>query len=141
MLNIKAKDCQYTIYPERKMVVCTIPNTTYCFLDDINDEGVRLFMQMRPRRERRLKMPDYFIGVAVCSPDDEFNVEIGKQVAYSHARDKFNRSYYKRAQALINILDETANHLEELYNSVGDKLARGAIYRHKHIEDFFAEKS
>ena len=141
MLNIRAKDCQYTVYPERRLVMCTIPNTTYTFIDDVTNEGMRVFINFNKKWEKRLKMPDQFVGVSMCHPDDKFDVEIGKQIAYNHARDRFNRSYYTRAQAFINLLDNYTNKCEEQYNDVGRKLSVAAQYRHKRIKELIAKNT
>lgn len=62
-------------------------------------------------------------GVAVCHPDDEFDLETGKKIAAARcnekiARKRFERAGAKRLEAIrrANEALSEVNHMEEYYN-------------------------
>lgn len=52
-------------------------------------------------------------GVAQCSADDEFDVEIGKKIAFKRLEKKFYKAYYKRARWMYENLKNALSSVEK----------------------------
>ena len=83
------------------------------------------------------KMPPRFVGIATCSPNDEWNEEIGRLIAFNRAKDKYNRSFFKHANNLMEEMDNYLNHVEDCFNNYGRKLSEGAAKRKERIDKYF----
>lgn len=122
MNGIKMSDCRFYVNEEERTVVCVIPYTRLKFLSYIYDK----FMYHRnicfKVDERELELPKQFIGKAVCSKEDEWNEETGRMIAFARAKNKFYKSFFKRANLLINTIDKELTYMVETFNSFGDVL-------------------
>ena len=145
--NVKPEDCHYIVNKDKRKVVCLIENTRYSFLDFANKNFVlspdcfdnpwgRMYVNIRDR----LVMPNRFCGVATCSETDEWDEETGKLIAYSRAKDKLNKSFFKRANFFVNTVDRHINDAVETLNNLGDKLENSTLRRHKKISSIIGEE-
>ena len=145
--NVKPRDCHYIVNKDKRKVICLIENTKYSFLNFANDNFVlnpdvfenpwgRKYIDIRGR----LVMPNRFYGIATCSPEDEWNEETGKLIAYSRAKDKLNKSFFKRANFFINTVDKHVNDAVDILNNLGSKLENSTERRHQKILDITGEK-
>ena len=127
MNGIKMKDCRFYVNKEERIVVCVIPNTNYMlsnFIEqhfqygDINfDYGVTTDYLCK-----NIIMPNSFMGKAVCSKDDEWNEELGRLIAFSRAKDKCYRSFFRHANTFINTVDRRLNNMITMFNKMGARL-------------------
>lgn len=107
--------CEYFVNPEKGVVVCKIYDT---------DEGLLIDMarhNIGPGHEQaylRTLLADSFIGKAVCKPEDTFDVETGKRIAYKKAVKKMVIA--KKRTLLRCINDSIKSH--EMLTSVALKL-------------------
>lgn len=76
-------DVQYFIDEEKKVVVAKIVGTAY----DISCELCKLGYHEVPTI-----IADSFVGKAKCSPDDVFDIEKGKKIAFKRAFAKYTRA-------------------------------------------------
>ena len=141
--SIKKKDARFIVNEEKRKVVCIIDNTDKLFIDYVYD-NLRLTPAFIGNHVEklydRLEMPKRFIGIASCDPRDEFVRETGELVAFSRAKDKLNKSFFKRANLYINTLDEWLNDAAENFNQYGEKLEQNTERRHKKIEEILKEQ-
>ena len=117
---IKGKnECDYIVCKERRQVICIMNDTRHKLLDYLGainmDCGVWT---------REFNMPKQFIGIATCAEGDEWNEQLGKDIAYSKAVTKFNKSFFKRAQAFINMKDKELDRVADEINRYGLKVTR-----------------
>lgn len=125
MNGIKMSDCKFYVNEEEKTVVCVIPNTQNMLNDFISDNFTfndfdieeAIYMSCKPYR-----MPKSFMGKAVCAECDEWNEELGRMIAFSRAKDKCYRSFFKRANTLVNVIDRRLNDMMTMFNEMGAKL-------------------
>jgi hypothetical protein len=135
MNGIKMSDCKFYVNEAERTVVCVIPkeierdgyaaDTDDMLLDFIGanfsftdiDIGEAIFMDRKSYR-----MPKSFMGKAVCAKEDEWDEELGKMIAFSRAKDKCYRSFFKRANTLVNVIDRRLNEMMTMFNEMGDKL-------------------
>lgn len=95
---------------ENRIVKATIDN---CKWDVINalwsNFGLNFDLyDSADRHTDKFKMPSVMKCVAFCHPDDEFNEELGKRVAYKKLRKKYWSKYAKRMYNLRSILVDAA---------------------------------
>ena len=129
MNGIKMSDCRFYVDESARTVVCVIPRTGNIltnFIDEHfrwNDIDVSEAISWQSTKFRNeLKMPHSFMGKAVCAPEDEWNEELGRKIAFSRAKDKCYKSFFKRANALVQTVDRRLGDMIELFNDFGVKL-------------------
>ena len=88
MKTTSKNDITYYIDESNRVIVCRLTGCAfiaadrikkYCWNDPV-DYRVEALMQ------------DSFIGKAKCAPEDDFNIEIGKQIALKRAKAKRKRA-------------------------------------------------
>lgn len=139
--NIKPSDGKYIVNEDKRTVVCVIDHTKDLFRDFANENFVLTSLcDKNFKLDEKLAMPDRFIGVAKCSEEDEWDVGIGKLVAFSRAKDKINRSFFKRATIYVKYLDRAIDDAVEIINNIGNKLAINTEHRHDLIESLIGRE-
>lgn len=88
------RNVRYIVKPENKLVVCVI------------------------KEEFDLQ----FRGIAKCSPDDQFDEEKGKQIAYLRACEKRKRHYIKMAQFEMKMNSNELDYWNMLQNRCQRKI-------------------
>lgn len=101
---------RYFVDEEKKIVVCKLEGCFNALICDMCHKGW-------PGHDA-LVIEDVFTGKAQCSPDDTFDVEIGKQIAYKRAVAKLFKA---KKRALINFVEGNKKFVEDLSRDA-DKL-------------------
>ena len=126
MNGIKMSDCKFYVNKEERVVVCVIPRTKYMVDDFIkehfkwNDIDIQFAVDMDLLN--KLYMPSSFMGKAVCAEEDEWDEELGRMIAFSRAKDKCYKSFFKHANILVQAIDRRLNHMITMFNDFGLKL-------------------
>lgn len=118
-VGFSRKDCKFIVNPEKRTVVCIIEHTRHKCVDFINfnmPEYVYLGQIVK-----KGWMPDRFVGIARCGENDEWNEDFGRELAYRRAKEKFNRSFFKHANSVLNDLDDALDNLAVAINGYGTK--------------------
>lgn len=127
MNGVKMSDCRFYVNEEERTVICVIPNTREMLVDFILEhfvwDSIDFWRALGGRFYRvDLKMPHSFVGKAVCAEGDEWNEETGRMIAFSRAKDKCYKSFFKRANKFVQAVDEKLGEMIELFNAFGLKL-------------------
>ena len=126
MKGIKMSNCRFYVDEEARTVICVIPNTSNMVLDFIREHfeysDIDFYSCTDYRLDQRLRMPHSFVGKAVCSVDDEWNEEAGKLIAFSRAKDKCYKSFFKRANTFVQTIDRRLGDIITEFNDFGVKL-------------------
>lgn len=136
MNGIKMSDCKFYIDEPARTVVCVIPSIIErdderIFIKDMVRDFISdnfrfsdfdLSYSIEPKLEKEIDMPRSFIGKAVCAEEDKWDVEVGKLLAYSRARDKLYKSFFKRANSFVQALDRRLGDIITAFNDFGGKL-------------------
>ena len=124
MNGIKMKDCRFYVNEAERVIVCVIPHTRRMVSDFIQQHfsfgDVDFWYALED--VDKVHMPDSFIGKAVCSPDDEWDEELGKMIAFSKAKDKCYKSFFKRANTFVQMVDRRLGDMIDSFNDFGMKL-------------------
>jgi hypothetical protein len=127
MNGIKMSDCKFYVDKEARLVVCVIPNTQGMLRDFIEDHFRWSdldfdFALSFKFSNNALRMPYSFSGKAVCAEEDEWDEELGKMIAFSRAKDKCYKSFFKRANRFVQTVDARLGDMINLFNGFGLKL-------------------
>ena len=126
MKGIKMSDCKFYVDEEARVVVCVIPNTNDMLIDFVREhfrwDDVDMDYAIDYHFEPKLQMPHSFMSKAVCAAEDEWNEALGKKIAFSRAKDKCYKSFFKRANLLVQTYDRRLGDMIEAFNDFGLKL-------------------
>lgn len=126
MKGIKMSDCKFYVDESARTVVCVIPNTQLMVTDFIHEhfrwKDMDFWLGLEYILEDQLTMPRSFMGKAVCAPEDEWNEELGKLIAFSRAKNKCYKSFFKRANSFVQTLDRRLSDMIEEFNDFGLRL-------------------
>ena len=126
MNGIKMSDCKFYVDEDARVVVCVIPNTNDMLIDFVREhfrwDDVDMDYAIDYHFEPKLQMPRSFMGKAVCATEDEWNEELGRKIAFSRAKDKCYKSFFKRANLLVQTYDRRLGDMIETFNDFGLKL-------------------
>ena len=76
-----------------------------------------------------LLMKSRYVASATCSPDDEWDEDFGRLVAYDRLKHALNNSFFKRAERLVNDVEKNLNNFVDVVNRYGSKLTINARRR------------
>mgnify|MGYP007013879424 CR=1 FL=1 len=121
----KMSDCRFYVNEAEGVVVCVIPDTEDMVIDFIYDNcnhpDLSLYDSIWDIRAK-LKMPKSFMGKAVCASEDVWNEETGRIIAFSRAKDKCYKSFFRRANVFVQNVDRRLGDAINLFNDFGMKL-------------------
>ena len=145
MNGIKMSDCRFYVNESERTVVCVIPFTENMLMDFVEEhfffyQDINIWSAIELPFSRELQMPKNFIGKAVCSTEDEWNEETGRLIAFSRAKDKCYKSFFKRANKLVQTLDRRLGDMIETFNNFGLKLENKREAIQDKIEEYIKEK-
>lgn len=126
MNGIKMSDCKFYVDENARTVICVIPDTKEMVLEFIHEHfkftDFSIGYSINYNLENKLYMPYSFMGKAVCAAGDEWNEELGRKIAFSRAKDKCYKSFFKRANKLVQALDGRLGDMITMFNDFGMKL-------------------
>lgn len=137
MKHIVYDDAQYIVNEEEGVVVCIIHN---CAVDAIAtvDEAADIFSGfccMPPT----FYMNDQYKGVARCMPEDTFDVEYGKKLAYRKAYTKYSAALEKKVNYIVNshltYLGEVQSNLDKAVSKASNKAKKAVELYTKVLEE------
>lgn len=145
MSGIKMSNCKFYVNEEERTVVCVIPEEGDAVRDMLSDFiydnfHFKDFNVWFALNLNMFIMPKSFSGKAVCSKEDEWNEELGKLIAFSRAKDKCYKSFFKRANLLIQTMDRRLNDMIEVFNNFGTKLETKREMLENQIEEKLNKK-
>ena len=138
--NITADDAIFYVNEKNRTVTCVIEKTQFLLIEFINSEirlfpGINIFNSYNDKLYEKIIMPNKFVGVATCSENDEWNVEIGKLIAFSRAKDNLLKSFFKRANTYIHYINNALDEAIDIFNKLGEKLTENCAHRHAYINE------
>lgn len=132
-LSIKRTDCKFYVNEKKRTVVCVIPNTVHLLQDFLDDNDWSICSRLA---WRELELPASFTGIARCAPDDEWDEERGKTLAYTKARDHLYRCFFKRANYAVELYDDNINTMIMKLNDMGERVASRQEQLYNQIKEY-----
>lgn len=139
--SIRKEDVTYVVRPEQKKVIAYIEGTQWMFTDFVNENypSAPIFWCDEPLEEK-LKMPNKFIGVATCGPDDVWDENIGRLIAFDRMKDNLNKSFFKRANTFVAEMEKRLDIFCDRVNGYGVKLETNMNRRKEIIKKILGEE-
>lgn len=97
----------YRVNYERGIVACVLTGCKYIALHRIEKYAPHVYAWEIPG----LEIDDTYVGVAKCAPDDEFDLEYGKQLALVRAKAKRCKAINEAVDKAYSILSHEAKEL------------------------------
>ena len=121
--SIRKEDVTYVVRPEQKKVIAYIEGTKWMFCEFVKENypGVHVLWRDKPF-EDKLKMPNKFVGVATCGPDDVWDENVGRLIAFDRMKENLNKSFFKRAITFVAEMEKRLDLFCERTNAYGMKL-------------------
>ena len=127
---VSKEDVVYIVDEKKRKVVAYVEGTKYELVNFISEnKGILPDWFDMPKLHNKLLMPDKFVGIATCSPDDEWNPEIGKLIAYHRMKTNMSKSFFKHAETYYKLMLKKVNETVDLINVYGNKLTTN--YNHR----------
>lgn len=131
---VSKEDVVYIVDEKKRKVVAYVEGTKYELVNFISEnKGILPDWFDMPKLHNKLLMPDKFIGIATCSPDDEWNPEIGKLIAYHRMKTNMSKSFFKHAETYYKLMLKKIDETVDLINIYGNKLTANYNRRIKTI--------
>ena len=133
--SIRKEDVKYVVNPEQRKVVAYIEGTKNMFTDFLEENYPYYDYPIwgDPIREK-LAMPNRFCGISTCGPDDEWNEDTGRLIAFDRMKDSLNKSFFKRANTYVNEMEKRLDLFCDRTNAYGQKLEYNTNRRKALIE-------
>lgn len=140
--SIRKEDVTYVVRPEQKKVIAYIEGTKWMFTDFVNENypGAHVFWCDEPL-EAKLEMPNKFIGVATCGPNDVWDENIGRLIAFDRMKENLNKSFFKRANTFVAEMERRLDLFCERANAYGTKLETNMNRRKEIIAKVLGEET
>lgn len=120
---VSKEDVVYIVDEKKRKVVAYVEGTKYELVNFISEnKGILPDWFDMPKLYDKLLLPNKFVGIATCSPDDEWNPEIGKLIAYHRMKTNMSKSFFKHAETYYKLMLKKVNETVDLINVYGNKL-------------------
>lgn len=133
-INIKPEMCKFVVNEEKRKVVCILEDTRYM--------AEEYYLQNMPSffyENETVEIPDRFVGIATCSKDDEWDVSIGKRLAFLRMRKKFYNSFFKALNRMMTRIDSILERFVDESNQFGVKVEENLKREEEQLKGFLHE--
>lgn len=140
--SIRKEDVTYVVRPEQKKVIAFIEGTKWMFCDFVRENYPHYeFQWCDEPLESKLEMPNKFIGVATCGPDDVWDENVGRLIAFDRMKENLNKSFFKRANTFVAEMEKRLDLFCERTNAYGMKLEANMNRRKEIIAKVLGEET
>ena len=115
---MNANIVKYKVYADKGIVVAIIRPGTCDAINEFNKKymaqttaGIELDFGWNKASDH-FAMPAKLTAVAKCHPEDTFNEELGKRIAFNKLRKKYNESMNKRLYKILTCLHKSVKLLD-----------------------------
>lgn len=135
-VSISPADVKFVCDKERGYVRAYVYDTEDFFIDFCITNFPKLMYALYNTKEvKKLKMNRRFEGLARLSPDDKWDENLGKLIAFHRLKTKLNKSFFKKAQFFIDYIEGKTDKAVNVLNSYGERLSINSAHREKIIEE------
>lgn len=134
-VNIKPENLHWIVDKEKRKVVCYMEGTEDMFINFVYDNSdvlsVLVYKNLFEGNPSEFKMNNRFVGIATCAPEDEWDENYGRLLAYHRLRNKISASFFKRGNTFANYVDKHLDRFLSTINDYGAKLYKNSVRREK----------
>lgn len=118
-IRIDRKHCKFIVKPEDRKVIC-VYKTNPDIVEDYFWDAVRGTSFVFDSATQ-VKMRNYYTGIATCSPEDEWDEELGKLIAYNKMMKKFCSAFFRRLNYYFDKYDKVLENAVIQCDTMGEK--------------------
>ena len=120
-------ELQYVINEEKRTVTCIAWDCTDDLIKHLLKKSFDGFsLDALIRNYGMLLLNHKYVGTAKCSPEDTFDVEIGKKISRSKMREKYTRDKLKRIDNFLDMLTPLKELCEDSYDAIMNSYDKNA---------------
>lgn len=131
-IDISMERCRFIVKPEDRIIVCILPCariSVFNFLYGLDGHLPFSTSVMPPQ------LSEYYKGIAYCAPEDEWNEELGKLIAYNKAKRKFCTAFFRKINTYFNKVYKEIESAASTCDALGLKWSDSIIKLDKQIEE------
>lgn len=126
-------EIKYIVNEEKRTVVAVAIGCERDALDEIlkSDYTAKVLLAINfgdmnnvPIIDKELILPDKFIGVAHCHPEDEFDFEVGKKIATRKLHKSYNKAKRNVVKNFANRVNRLSENLDITLNKINKRIAQ-----------------
>lgn len=117
---------RYFVNKEKGVVVCKLEDCYDSLIADMHIKGYPV--------DENLEIPNEFIGKAKCSPEDTFDENIGKNIAFNRAMIKLNKAKKKMIESFLIGFEKFNLQLKKDAQGLADRYATVITKKNEDIE-------
>lgn len=141
---VRKEDVVYIVDEKNRKVVAYVEGTKYELIEFINENKGILPDEPFLNRDHKkfyeaLYLPNKFIGIATCGPNDEWNPEVGKLIAYHRMKTNMSKSFFKHAETYYREMLKKIEDTVDKINDYGKKLSVNYDRRVDKINEILGE--
>lgn len=140
--SIRKEDVTYIVRPEQKKVIAYIEGTQRMFTNFVEENFPYCLVDFwrEDPLAKKLRMPNKFIGVATCGPNDVWDENVGRLIAFDRMKENLNKSFFKRANTFVAEMEKRLDLFCERTNAYGMKLETNMNRRKEVIAKILGEE-
>ena len=123
-VRVGKEDCIFYINEEKRTVTCLIKYiddrpviyAAHNFLSELEFKNIQIWPDGIDNYIKR-----QYVGVAKCSPEDKWDEETGKKLAFARAKMAFYKDFFHTFSNYICAAEEAVAKTKNIYNTIFDK--------------------
>ena len=117
---IKEENVRFIVREEERKIICILDKTAHDAQKIINRMSNIYMTNFNSDRI----MPNKFVGIATCAPEDAWDEKIGKAVAFNKVCEKYYKSLFKRLDTYVLTVDYELDKVINEINTYGARVSR-----------------
>lgn len=102
--NCRKSNIEYYVDKDKKTIVAVLHNSQYDVVRALDNMGI-LFLSSNNLDIDKCMLKPRYVGKAICYKDDEWDENIGKEVAKSKALEKYYRDRVKAYEYMYSCIE------------------------------------
>lgn len=125
-IGVNKKNCRFYVDEAARVVVCVIPDTRSTFISFLEENLYQNEIMLPLPNYRDYDFPSSISAKAKCAPEDEWDEEFGRELAYQRAREKYYRYFFNLADKYFAYIEKQVSRCAELFNGIQARLNKKA---------------
>lgn len=125
-IGVNKKNCRFYVDEAARVVVCVIPDTRSTFISFLEENLYQNEIMLPLPNYRDYDFPSSISAKAKCAPEDKWDEEFGRELAYQRAREKYYRYFFNLADKYFAYIEKQVSRCAELFNGIQARLNKKA---------------
>lgn len=125
-LGVNKKNCRFYVDEAARVVVCVIPDTRPTFINFLEENLYQNEIRLPLPNYRDYDFPSSISAKAKCAPEDEWDEEFGRELAYRRAKEKYYRYFFNLTDKYFAYIENQVSRCAELFNGIQARLNKKA---------------